>query len=458
MNSAVLNQGSTRTAFRTLAISSPDELVYGCAPSPVTAGRGLQIGAGTVVPEINFTLPPLEINESTWPEICKQYAEMIDGICTRAAALELPGLLAEFETLPPMTLRPEWGAEITSILAERLQRATDVHGIKTALRLTPNDTRDHIRPPLMRHGECWDGMCRLFDMAAGAGADLLAIESTGGKEICDEALMNADLPTLLFALGVLAPRDMAFLWDRIVQACRQGGIIPSGDTACGFANTAMVLAEQLMVPRGLVAYECGAVGPSKDCAYEGPYIKAITGAPISMEGRSAACAHLSSVGNISQAVCDCWSNESVQNVRLLSASAPVVSLEQLAYDCRLLNTVARSSDADRLKMRNWLVESDSALDPQAYVLRPDVVIRLAGEIVKYENPYQRTRAAAIATLDELRKAHASGDVKIPRNEIRWLDKFCKQAESLPETEEQICDQMRDQLKDAPYLPAEYGLA
>ena len=471
MNSAIINSDSPRTAYRTLAISSPDELVYGCAPAPVTVGRGLQIGCGTVVPEINFTLPPLEINEHTWPEIRQQYSEMIDGICTRAVALELPGLLAEFETLPPMTLRPEWGAEITTILAERLRKAEEKHGIKTALRLTPNDTRDHIRPPLMRHGPCWDGMCQLFDMAADAGADLLAIESTGGKEICDEALLSADLPTLVFALGVLAPRDMQFLWDRIVAACRKGGIIPSGDTACGFANTAMVLAEQRMVPRvfaaivrvasvprGLAAYECGAVGPSKDCAYEGPYIKAITGAPISMEGKSAACAHLSSVGNISQAVCDCWSNESVQNVRLLSAYAPVVSLEQLTYDCRLLNTAARSSDADRLKMRNWLVDSDSALDPQAYVLRPDVVIRISAEIVKHQNPYQRTRAAAIAAIDVLKTAHAAGEVQIARNEVKWLERFCREAEALPETEEQICEQMRDQLKDAPYLPSEYGLA
>jgi len=57
---------------------------------------------------------------------------------------------------------------------------------------------------------------------------------------------------------------------------------------------AMVLAEQKLiprllaavvrvatVPRSLVAYEMGAVGPSKDCAYEGPYIKAIAGIPIS---------------------------------------------------------------------------------------------------------------------------------------------------------------------------------
>jgi len=459
-----------RVAYRSLAVKSVDELVYGTAPNPITVGRGLQIGAGTVVPEINFTLPPIEINESTWSEIRGQYASMIREICARAVALESPGLLVEFETLPPMTMYPEWGAEITSILSETIRETEQRHGLKCALRLTPNDNRDHIRPPRMRSGEHWEAMCRLFDLAAPSGADLLAIESTGGKEICDQGLMNADLHTMIFALGVLAPRDMEFLWSHIVGVCRSGGITPSGDTACGFANTAMVLAEQKMVPRvfaaavrvasvprGLVAYECGAVGPSKDCAYEGPYIKAITGSPISMEGRSAACAHLSHVGNISQAVCDCWSNESVQNVRLLSASAPVVSLEQLVYDCRLLNRAGSGAPADRLKMRDWLVDSDSALDPQAYVLRPDVVMRISRQIVAETNPYLRTRTATLAAFEEIRNARASGEVHIAANELKWLDRLSKEADSLPDTEAAMCELMHDRLIDSPYLPAEYGL-
>jgi methanol--5-hydroxybenzimidazolylcobamide Co-methyltransferase len=105
------------------------------------------------------------------------------------------------------------------------------------------------------------------------------------------------------------------------------------------------------------------------------------GVPISMEGRSAAWAHLSPVGNIAQAVCDCWSNESVQNVRLLSGPAPTVSLEQLAYDCRLMNTALAKGQGEARQLRDWLVESDAALDPQAYVLRPDVVSRLSQRIV-----------------------------------------------------------------------------
>jgi methanol--5-hydroxybenzimidazolylcobamide Co-methyltransferase len=181
---------------------------------------------------------------------------------------------------------------------------------------------------------------------------------------------------------------MEWLWGELVAAAAAEGKIAGGDSACGFANTAMQLAHQKLLPevlaavvramaaaRSLVAYECGATGPSKDCAYEGPVLKAITGCTISMEGKSAACAHLSPVGNIACMAADLWSNESVQNVKLLSAKAPEVFLEILAYDCRLLNAAARQGKA--AWMRDLLVESDEYASPQALVLGPEATIRIA---------------------------------------------------------------------------------
>ena len=193
----------------------------------------------------------------------------------------------------------------------------------------------------MRRGEPWQRLKRSFELCAEAGADILSIESIGGKEVHDQALMYGDFSGIVFALGVLAPRDMAWLWGEIFRsACAHPGGNSGGDSACGFANTAMQLAHQKMLPevlaavvramsavRSLAAFEQGAVGPSKDCAYEGPVIKAITGCPISMEGKSASCAHFSPLGNIAAAMCDLWSNESVQNVRLLSGNAPEVFTE-----------------------------------------------------------------------------------------------------------------------------------
>jgi methanol--5-hydroxybenzimidazolylcobamide Co-methyltransferase len=429
----------------------------------------VEIGKGCVIPEINFTLPPIIISDRNWPEIRHEYAEMIEGVCQRAVELEVPALLVEFETLPEMTVRPQWGIEITRLLATILQKYRDKRGLPSALRLTPNDTRELERPPLMRQGKFWDGMLEFFQKAADAGADLISIESTGGKEVSDEALMNADLRGVVFALGVLGARDMAFLWDHIVAVCRRHRIMPAGDTACGFANTAMALADRKLiprvfaaavrvaaVPRSLVAYERGAIGPSKDCAYEGPYLKAIAGVPISMEGRTAACAHLSPVGNVAQAVCDCWSNESVQNVRLLSAPAPVVSLEQLAYDCRLMNTAAARSSEDARRLRDCLVESDAPRDPQAWVLRPDVVLRISEQIVQESTPYLRTRRAVWAATQELKRAQQAGDLNIPDRERPWLKKLEEEAESLPDSEERFREEMADSSPKGKFLPDQYG--
>ncbi len=211
------------------------------------------------------------------------------------------------------------------------------------------------------------------------------------------------------------------------------------------------------VPRSLVAYTVGAKGPSKDCAYEGPYMKAIAGVPISMEGRSAACAHLSPVGNVSQAVCDCWSNESVQNVQMLSGRAPVVSLEQLVYDCRLMNTAASASQEDARRLRDWLTDSDSALDPQAYVLRPDVVLRIAKVIVNEPTPYRQTKAAVLAALDEIDTAHEEGRVQLDAREVPWIEMLRDQAEMLPDDEQQLIEQLLPMIEPGRFLPEEYEI-
>ncbi len=438
----------TQHTYSELSITDPAAFVFGRSPHPVTAGHGLQIGAGTVYPELNFTLPPMRIESKTMPEVRAQYEEMIDDALARAVALELPGLVVEFELLPALTDEPAWGAEIVSILRAALDRCHDAHGLPCALRVTPNDIREFVRPPLMRSGQNWERMIESFTVCAEAGADMLAIESTGGKELHDDALIAADLPAAVLALGVLAPRDMAFLWDMIVDVAATHDVIASGDTACGFANTAMVLAEMrhiprvwaavirvLSVPRSLVAYERGAVGPSKDCAYEGPYLKAITGRPISLEGAEAACAHLSPVGNIARATADLWSNESVANVKLLGGMAPTVSLEQLAYATRLMNT-AREHGQEAV-LRDLFVASDAARDPQAYVLRPDIVLELSAAIVAESTPYLRSRRAVRETLAVLARACERGELSMPGRELKWMSRLASAADALPDTEEEL---------------------
>jgi len=457
--------------YRTLAITDPAELIFGLAPKPLTTRSGMVIGGGTVYPELNFTLPPMSIDAGTMPEVRRNYEQIIQGALRRAADLEAPGVVIEFETLPPMTEHPQWGLDIAKVLLEGMQREKDRSGLKSVLRMTPNDNREFERPPLMRRGRYWEAMLELFEGSAAAGAELLSIESVGGKELHDEALVNGDLAASLFALCILGERDMRFLWTHLQKIADRHGVKCAGDTACGFGNTAMVLAEQKMIPRvfaavvraitavrSLVAYECGAVGPGKDCGYENPILKAITGFPMAMEGKTSACAHLSPMGNLAAACCDTWSNESVQNIKLLGGMAPTCYMEQLAYDCRLMNTARmHGRDSARL-LQQWLVESDVATDPQAFIISPASSVELARAIVGADSHYHAGVAVARKAVELLRDAHDQGRLRIAANEVSWFDTMQDTLDELPASESKFIAAQLALADHSRFLPAEYGLS
>ena len=442
-------------SFDNLAFQSVEELIFGHSPNPVLLKNGLVIGGGEVYPEINFTLPPMTISQETMPEVLRIYKEIITGVTQRAVDLFVPGFVAEVELLPPCTWNVAWGAEISKVLLETMNGLSTRYGIKTALRTTVIDVREGRDLEHMYRGKQWDNVLSAFLENGKAGTDLLAIESIGGKHVHDEAILSCDLRKAIFALGVLGVRDMHKLWVEINAIAQETGSIASGDTACGFANTAMVLADRKMIPkafaavdrvvsavRSLAAVEAGAVGPHKDCGYEGVYVKAITGIPITMEGRTSAGAHLSPVGNIAACIADLWSNESIQHIKLLSDYAPVVSMEQLAYDCRLMNEASRRGPEAALLLRDLHADSDSRFDPQAYVLRPDVVFEISRKIVSDTNGgLSRSKTAAQAAVDALRQGLSQGKLLISEREIGWLDTMETQIAEIPDDEEAFISEM-----------------
>lgn len=456
--------------YTRLAISDPAKLIYGRCPYPIQTRHGMSIGGGLIYPELNFTLPDIEIKKSNMPEIARHYRQIVSEALERAAELEAPGVMLEFETLPPMTEFPEFGMEIVHILLEGIEQAHQKYGLKSTLRATPNDNREFIRPPLMRSGRYWDAMLELFDQSAAAGAEFLSIESVGGKELHDDALVNGDLRTVMFSLCVMGVRDMKFVWDHISAIAARHGVHAAGDTACGFGNTAMVLAERKMIPRvfaavvravtavrSLVAYECGAVGPGKDCGYENPILKAITGRPMSMEGKTAACAHLSPMGNLAAATADLWSNESVQNIKLLGGMAPTCYMEQLIYDCRLMNTASADGPEAALRLRDWLVKSDAGLDPQAMVLTPESSVLIAHAIVNSPTHYQAGIAAARTAIEIMRKTSAAGCLRIGEREASWLGRMEDDLDDMPDTEGEFIEEMMQEVELDKFTPADYGL-
>jgi methanol--5-hydroxybenzimidazolylcobamide Co-methyltransferase len=91
------------------------------------------------------------------------------------------------------------------------------------------------------------------------------------------------------------------LWSQIVGIAEKSGAIAAG-TPRVICQHRYVLAEKNYIPRvfaatvrvvsavrSLVAIECGAKGPHKDCGYEGVYVKAITARPFH-EGVRRVCA------------------------------------------------------------------------------------------------------------------------------------------------------------------------
>ncbi len=452
--------------FNSLAYDTSDEMMFGKALHPVRCGFDLVLGDGLVLPEINFTLPVMQVDNSNIKAILKQYMEMVSGVLQRLVILQVPGAVIEFEHAPQMTENVDMGARITAQTRKLMENYYHDHGLKTALRATICDIREKERPPKMRTGRAVGQMFESFKLNAQRGADLLSIESTGGKEVSDRALMEANLPGLLLALGILAPRDMHFLWKKIHNIAQQENVVAAGDSACAFANTAMVLADQKYIPnvvaavvramsavRSLVAFEEGAIGPSKDCAYEGPVIKAITGFPISMEGKSAACAHFSHMGNIAMAVTDLWSNESVQNVKLLSGFAPEVFTELLTYDCRLLNEALAGGEEDVIK--RLLVTSDENKSVHALIISPDSSYDIARTIVKEKSDFERTRRAGMAACNIIRAAVRDKRLSLPEKEMVYLDRFQNEFEKYA-TEEHVLEAALPDYAELVIL-SEYGL-
>jgi methanol--5-hydroxybenzimidazolylcobamide Co-methyltransferase len=455
--------------YSTLTISKPELLIFGEAPLQVKTNRGLIIGGGHVYPEVNFTLPPMEVSLNTLPEVKRHYSEIVEGVLGRAIELESEGLVLEFETLIEMTKTPDIGVEILKTMHEICEKYYHNHKLPIEIRLTPNDLREFDRPPKSRTSSYLDAMFELFDRGAQAGGNLLSIESTGGKEISDNALMTCDIKRFIFSQAVLGTRDMKFLWSRIVKIALKNKVIAGGDTACGFGNTAMVLADRhyiskifaaiarvATVVRTLVAIEEGATGPDKDCGYEGPFLKAITGTPISMEGKTSACAHLSPVGNVAAAAADLWSNESVQNIKLLSGMAPVAYYEQLEYDVRLMNEARRMGQKESLMLQQLFVNSDIRHDPQALVLAPESVIRISGEIVKGRNYVEATVLGCLEGLKIIEEALKSGLLHMQDMETMWIDVLLQDIHDIPRNEDKFVEMMLPALKNE-FIPSEYGL-
>jgi len=450
-----------------MAYGSGAEMMFGTAKYPVTTKRGIEIGGGFVHPEV---VPhPRPGSEKTMKTLLREYEKANGDALERMVVVGHPTLQIENEHVFQMTHNPKWGGEIAAQTAKQMDEYLEKYGLKASYRSTPAD----LRKPDMHHMRTSDYTMEILETFEEVSkyADVVSIESMGGKEIFDHAIIRNDIAGILFGIGVLGAIDMEWMWDQIVAICKKNNCIPGGDTNCSEANTAMfmaggmiskdvphvmaALARAISAGRTMVAYECGATGPTKDCAYEDPIIKAMTGVPISTEGKVSACAHSDLASNIIMAVCDLWSNEAVEYHDMFGATTTSVFAEILGYDCAMLNTALELGYQEQMK--EILVNSDMYRDSHSLIVAPDNAWEIGNAIVsnRATSNYASARAGAIKAGEIIL---GDAQMKLTALEKNALDKAMKDLDALPDAEGNFIDQCLDKYKDVHgFNPDSYGL-
>lgn len=435
--------------YTTLAYANADDMVFGRALYPVKCGFDLEIGANYVVPELKYA--PRPGKEESLPTILDEYRRITRDALERAVGIGLPAVVLELEHVFQLTFNPEWGSEVTRMTKDMLGEYHSKYGLRSALRATIADIRKAEEG--MRSSDRLQRIVDSFEACAAAGADILSIESIGGKEVFNYCVTRQDVAGAIFSVGVLGSLDMEFLWQKISSVAERHHIIAGGDTDCAHSNTAMFLAGGLLsnemphtfaalvralgAARSLVAFENGAVGPAKDCGYENVILKAITGCPMSMEGKTSACAHSDLMGNLVMATCDLWSNEAVQYGDMFGGTTPQVFMEMLGYDVAQMNTALQLGSEKIL--RDIFVQSDKYRDPQALVLAPEEAFSIGEAIVSGTDYYDRSVRAVMKAGEIISQANEKRLLPLTRLENDVLQRMMGVVSTLPKSSEKFVE-------------------
>ena len=435
--------------FTKMENKSADDLVFGKAANPVEYGFGVKLGVGEVVP--NIKVAPAEGSETSVEGMVATCKNIAFSACDRAAAVGLPTVQIEQEHVAQQTKSREISAKTTAVQIEQLEELHDKYGTKTSLMSTIADIREEDMGGL--RGSDFDVMMdESFEACAENGTSILCVETIGGKVVSDYGISRGDIRAILYGIGLLGSIDMEYMWTKISDIASHHDCVPGGDTDCAQANTAMFLgggltsknvshtlaavARAISGARSLVAVECGAVGPLKDCGYENPIVKAIGGVPICAEGKNATCAHSDLMGNLACAVVDCWSNESVYNREEMGGPTPGVWLQSLGYECALMNTATQIGTNKQL--RDTYALADKYRDPQGVILAYDNAYKIGEAITaEGEDIYLRSRAAAIRAMELINEAVDEKRILLTRFERDTLDSTMKTYEQLPDDKDKF---------------------
>ena len=260
----------------------------------------------------------------------------------------------------------------------------------------------------------------------------------------------------------------------LFRSAKKHKVIPGGDTNCSGANVAMFMAGGMMdndvqktfsavarcisAARTLVAPECGATGPDKDCGYEGVIVKAITGLPAAQEGKNCQCAHADLQGNLMAQVTDMWSNESVEYHPEFGGSSIQCWLGTLGYEVSLMNTAIQMGQERTL--RDLYMNSDRTRGPEGYVLAYDNAWKIGKVIAEYgDDYYLRAKAAGLTGANIIMEGYDKKELILTSKQLLVLKKMIKELEALPDNEDSFYEYCAKKYKDEvpDFNPKNYGL-
>lgn len=440
--------------YTKMAYAKPDDMVFGTAKTPVSYGLGIKVGAGRVIPEINYA--PRPGTEVTPERFTKEYVDYItrDAI-ERAVTLGFPDLQLETEWVFQMGNDPKFGRPVVEGQKALCEDLNKKYGINLAVRHTIPDMREAengMRTGMDKLHHYPEKVLEAAEVACEAGADVLSCETMGGKEVVDYGIMNGDIKACLFGIGVLGSRDMDWIWQEYVKIAKKHKVVAGGDTNCSGANVSMFMAggfldndvpktfsavtRAIAAARTLCAWEAGAVGPDKDCGYEGPIVKAIAGKPTAQEGKNCQCAHADLQGNLMAQCCDLWSNESVEYHPEFGGSSVQCWLGSIGYEVSLMNTAIAMGQEKNL--RDMYMFSDRFRGPEGYILSYDNAYKIGEAIVSNgDSHYLRAKAAALTSANLVNEAYSNGTLQLTISQKDMLKKMIKVLSSLPDEEDKF---------------------
>lgn len=462
------------TRYTSMAYQDADELVFGQAKNPVSYGFGIKIGAGVVIPEINYA--PRPGTEKDPAKLKREYVDYISkDILNRAVTAGFPNVQLETEWVSQMN-QEKLSAPVVEGQKAICEKFHEEYGVNCAVRHTIPDQReaDEGLKPGMGGRSYPEKLFECAEIACENGADNLSCETVGGKEFADYAVTNGDITAFLYGVGYLGSLDMTYVWQEFADIAKKNKAVAGGDTNCSGANVSMFMAGGFLdndvqktfsavtrcisAARTLAAWEAGAVGPDKDCGYEGIICKAIAGKPTAQEGKNCQCAHCDLQGNLTAQACDLWSNESVEYHPEFGGTSVQCWFGSIAYEAALMNTATQLGQAKTL--RDMYMYADRCRGPEGYVLAYDNAYKVGQAIAENGNDlYLRAKAAGLTGAKIIKAGYDSKELALTNKQLDTLNSIIKTLEGLTDETDKIVEFCGKEYKDSVpnYNPKNYDL-